>query len=151
MSDLLDSVPALPVVVHIIRNNTTSDMSPVALHERERVGLELEKVVPFEYWEDLKYSIDQRNKGGSWRKIYNYTDERRFYTGRSTREIQEDVMAKLDEIQTVAFEALQRDDTTILSLHLYPFDHFEIPQHILENAQKLNVSELLVELKTLIN
>ncbi len=146
-----DTVPVLRVVVHILYENAALDMSPITLHERERVGLELEKVVPFEYWNDLKYSLDQRDKGGSWIKIYNYTNERRFYTGRSTREIQVDVLAKLDAIQTEAFEALQRDDTTILSLYLYPFDHFEIPQHILENAQKLNVSELLVELKTLIN
>jgi hypothetical protein len=109
-------------------------MSPVALHERERVGLELEKVVPFEYWEDLKYSIDHGKIGGSWIGIYNYTDERRFYTGRSTREIQEDVMGKIDTIQTEAFGALHRDDTTILSLHLYTFDHFEIPQHMLVGA-----------------
>ena len=109
-------------------------MSPVALHERERVGLELEKVVPFEYWEDLKYSIDHGKIGGSWKRIYNYTDERRFATGRSTAEIKEEVMERIDTIQTEAFGAFHRDDTTVLSLHVYTFDHFEIPQHMLAGA-----------------
>ena len=60
-----DTVPVLPVVVHILHENAKLDMSPITLHERERVGLELEKVVPFEYWKDLNYSIDQSdNKVG---------------------------------------------------------------------------------------
>ena len=94
----------------------------------QRLGLELLNVMPFDNWEELYCSIDRGNDEGEREKIYSVY--KRDNTLRTTAQIQRGVMEKLDTVQTKAFEALQREPTTILSLYLYTKRVFELPKNL---------------------
>jgi hypothetical protein len=146
-SDNLDG-PKLRVKLYIVGGRNW-DMPPIT--QQQRIGLELLHVVPFDNWEGLHCSIDRGNEQGDWFEMYSGIRERN--SVRTPAQIQRDVREKLDKVQTEAFEALQRDSTTILSLYLGTKGVFEIPEKIQPwtgagLAMPDNVDSLLTTLKT---
>jgi len=116
----------------------------------QRIAVELLNVVPFENWVGLYCSIDRGNDEGKQKEIYlTYRESNDTQT---PEQIQRDVRGKLDRIQTEAFDALQRDPTTILSLHLGTKGVFEMPKTIqpwfgVGLSESDNVDSLLTTLK----
>jgi hypothetical protein len=124
-------------------------MPPIT--QQQRIGLELLHVVPFDNWVGLHCSIDRGNDEGERKEIYMLY--RGYSHVQTPAQIQRDVRGKLDIIQTEAFEALQRDPTTILSLHLGTKGVFEMPKTIqpwtgVGLAESDNVDSLLTTPKT---
>ena len=81
-----------------------------------------------------------------------YMDSRECNSVKTTEQIQRGVREKLDTVQTEAFEALQRDPTTILSLYLDTKGFFKMPETIqpwtgVGSAMSDNVDSLLTTLK----
>ena len=103
-------------------------------HEN-RVGLELDKVVPFQYWKKLRGRIVTGGEGGGWVRLYNKHEGRTFEV--TDRDVQEDVIEKLDGIQRDALNALQGDVTTRLDLSLEIFSTFTIPQYMLSEKKMI--------------
>ena len=140
--------PKLRVKLYIIDELAIWAMPPIT--KKQRIGLELLHVVPFDNWVGLHCSIDRGNVEGEWREMYMLFRERN--SARMPAQVQRGVSEKLDKVQTEAFEALQRDSTTILSLYLGTKGVFEIPETIqtwtgVGSAISDNVDSLLTTLK----
>jgi hypothetical protein len=142
----LPTQPKLPLKLYIIGEKFWA-MPPITQHQK--LGLELLLVVPFDNWVGLHCSIDHGNDEGTWREIYTVFPHRN--SALTPEQIQRGVTEELDTVQTEAFEALQRDPTTILSLYLGTQGVFKMPEAIqpwigVKAAMSDNIHSLLTTL-----
>ena len=70
-------------------------------HEN-RVGLELDKVVPFQYWKKLRGRIVTGGEGGGWVQLYNKHEGRTFEL--TDRDIKEKIMEPTQKRTTETFK-----------------------------------------------
>jgi hypothetical protein len=138
--------PKLPLRLYIIGENFWA-MPPITQHQK--LGLELLLIVPFDNWEGLHCSIDHGNDMGTWREMYTVFRHRNSMM--TPEQILRDVLNNLDKVQTEAFEALQRNSTTILSLYLGTQGVFKMPETIqpwtgVESTMSDNIHSLLTTL-----
>ncbi len=139
--------PKLRVKLYIVGEKIWT-MPTITQHQR--IGLEPSHV-PFYNWMGLHCSIDRGNDEGTWKDMYMDVRERN--SGKTESQIINGVLEKLDTVQTEAFEALQHDTTTILSLYLSTKGVFDIPETIqpwtgVGSGMSDNVDSLLTTLKT---
>ena len=146
MNDRLPVEAGLPVVVDFMGKQAKWTL--LSITGENRVGLELEKVVPFQYLKKLRGRNVTGGEGGGWVPLYTKLEGRTFEL--TDRDIQENVMETLDRIQTDALNALEGGVTTRLDLSLEVFSTFTIPQYmLLEKKEDLSAVHLLDTLKML--
>ena len=95
--DMNDREAALTVVVHFMGKSAMWTLPPIT--SENRVGLELDKVVSFQYWKKLRDRIVTGGEGGGWVHLYNKHEGRTFEL--TDRDIKEKIMETLDAIREV--------------------------------------------------
>jgi hypothetical protein len=93
-------------------------MPPIS--RKERVGLKLEAIVPFEYWRELKVRFENISTKGAWFMVYKHHVE---YTESEAMEI-------LYDFQKTAFADVQPYAMSRLVFCLKTEEGFQIPEEI---------------------